>query len=150
MGVGSASNDVHNVPVACDDARQGANHALESLVGGKQAEGKQHKLLFDGELLLVDLRLHKRQVGDAMRNQVDLFVWNSKYALQNAGRVLAHHNKAIRLPGNFLHDPALAGVWFAKYSMQSCHDRHVEVLKQMHDITAGMAPIDSILMLQTH
>src|SRR5208337_1991215 len=35
-------------------------------------------------------RFRKGQVGDAVRNQINLFCWNSKYILQKPGRVLAH------------------------------------------------------------
>jgi hypothetical protein len=56
----------------------------------------------------------------------------------------------MRALGDLLHDPALAGVWLAKYRMQSCHNRHVKVLKQLQDITASFASIDPILVLQAN
>jgi hypothetical protein len=52
--------------------------------------------------------------------------------------------------GDLLHDPALAGVWLAKYCMQSGYDRHVKVLKQLEDITASFPSIDPILVLQAN
>jgi hypothetical protein len=72
MRVSCACDDVDSVLVAGEDARQGLNHVLESLVGREQTEGEQYKLAPDGERIFVNLRLHKRQVGDAVRNQVDL------------------------------------------------------------------------------
>jgi hypothetical protein len=52
MRVGGARDDVDNVLVPGEDARQGANHALESLVGRQQAEGEQYKLSRDGKRVL--------------------------------------------------------------------------------------------------
>jgi hypothetical protein len=136
--------------VAGEDARQGANHALESLVGRQQAEGEQYKLSRDGERVFVNLRLHKGQVGDAMRNQIDLFAWHSKYIPQNARRVLAHHNKAIGARGDLLHDNSLIEVRLTENGMERCYHRHGEALQQLQDMAAGLSPKDPVLMLQTH
>ena len=85
-----------------------------------------------------------------MRNQVNLFAWNSKYILQKLRRVLAHNNKTIRARGNFLHDDQLVEVWLTKNRMQSRHHRHFEVLQQPQDMAAGLPSENPILVLQTH
>src|SRR5208337_2484964 len=95
-------------------------------------------------------RFRKGQVGDAVRNQINLFCWNSKYILQKPGRVLAHNNQTIRARGDFLQDDKLVNVWLTKNRMQSCHHWHFEVLQQPQDMAAGLPSINSVLMLQTH
>jgi hypothetical protein len=85
-----------------------------------------------------------------MRNQVDLFGWDSKYILENASRVLAHNNKAIGPCGDLLHDDSLVGVWLTKNSTERCNHWHFEALQQLKDMAAGVPTKDPILVLQTH
>ena len=95
-------------------------------------------------------RLRKRQVGDAVRNQVNLLRRDPKYILQKLGRVLAHNNKTIRACGDFLQDDQLVDIWLTKNRMQSCHHWHFEVLQQPQDMAAALPSKNPVLMLQTH
>src|ERR1044071_9723622 len=93
--------------------------------------------------------LRKRQVGDAVWNQVNLPRRDPKYVLQKLGRVFAHHNKTIRECGDFLQDDQLVDVWLTKNRMQSCHHWHFEVLQQPQDMAAARPSKNPILVLQT-
>ena len=62
----------------------------------------------------------------------------------------AHNDKTSRACGDFLHYCQLVDVGFTKNRMQSRNHWHLEALKQLQHMTAGLPPEDSILMLQTH
>jgi hypothetical protein len=85
-----------------------------------------------------------------MRNQVDLFAWNPKYILENARRVLAHHNQPIGARGDLLHDYSLVEVRLTENSMERRDHRHSKVLQQLQDVAAGIPSKNPILMLQAH
>ena len=150
MRVGGSCDHVDNVAVAGEDARQGANHALESLVRRQQAEGEQYKLSRDGERVFVNLRLHEGQIGNSMRHQIDLFAGHAKYISQNARGLFAHHNKSIGERGDLLDDPSLIEVRLTENGMKRCYHRHGEALQQLQDMTASLSPKDPLLVLQTH
>jgi hypothetical protein len=63
-----------------------------------------------------------------MRNQVDLLVWNSKYILQNLGRVFAHNNETLGPCDDLLHSKLLVDIRLTENSMESRDHGHVKVL----------------------
>ena len=140
MRVGGARDHVDNVLVTGEDARQGANHALEPLVGRQQAKGEQYKLSREAERVFVSLRLHEGQVGNAVRYQIDLFSRHCKYIVQNTRRVVAHHNKTIRERGDLLHDHSLIAVRLTENGMERCYHRHREALQQLQTWLPAFPP----------
>ena len=72
MRMGRARHQVHHVFVFRQDLRHGLNYVFNALVRREQAEGEQHRFAFDAEAVLVEIGIEKGQVGNAVRNQVDL------------------------------------------------------------------------------
>jgi len=67
-----ACNHVDSIAVSGEDARHRLDHAFEPFVGRKQSKRKKDALALAREATFIEVRLLKRQIGDAMRNQIDL------------------------------------------------------------------------------
>ncbi len=74
VGMRCAQHDVNEVGILLEDRRHGAEHVLDPLVRRQQAERQGDILALDVELILVELGIDKRHVGDAMGDQIDLGV----------------------------------------------------------------------------
>ena len=96
----------------------------------------------------MNIRLIKRQIGDAVRNQIDLAGRDFEDLLQHARGVLAHDDKALGACGDLVHNNPLVEIRLAKDSMQSCDYRHAKMLQQLQDVISGFAAENSKLMLQ--
>ena len=71
---------------------------------------------------------------------------SSKYVLKKSARVLAHHDKPLGSCGDLLEDISLIGIRLTKNRMQSCHNRHSEMLEQLQNMAAGLSPIDPVFV----
>ena len=78
MRVSYAGHHVNNIGVACQNLRQCFDNVFNSLVRRKQSEREQNFFPFGAESVLVKTRIGKRQIGDAVRNQIDLVRGNVK------------------------------------------------------------------------
>ena len=67
-----AQDDINNVREFRQNLRQSVQHMLNSLVRRKQPEREQHNPSFHAKLVLVIIRIDKRYVGNAMRDEIDL------------------------------------------------------------------------------
>src|SRR5258707_14744418 len=85
MRVSRTCDYVNHVLVLRQDLRQGLNHIFDSLVWRKQAEREQDGLSFHGKAVLVEIRIQEWQIGNAMRNHVDLAAGHLKDFLQKLG-----------------------------------------------------------------
>src|ERR1035437_241147 len=150
MRVSGACNDVDDIAMPGQNTRQRMNHTFESLIGRQQAKCEQNLLSCGCGDDLVNLQRCNGQVGYAMGNQVDLVFGNSKYVLKKSARVLAHHDKPLGSCGDLLEDISLIGIRLTKNRMQSCHNRHSEMLEQLQNMAAGLSPIDPVFVLQTN
>ena len=72
VGMGGAQHDIDDVGKLGQDFRQRLQHMLDSLVGREQAEGEQHQPAFHAELILVEIGVHERDIGDAVGDDVNL------------------------------------------------------------------------------
>ena len=70
--VGRPQDDVDEVGELLEDRRHGPEHVLDALVGREQPERQRPRPALDAELVLVEVRVDERRVGDAVRDQVDL------------------------------------------------------------------------------
>src|SRR5579863_594570 len=150
MGVGGARRHVDNIFVLRQNVRQCPNDVFDSLVRREQAEGEEYRFPFHAKAFLIEIGIQKWQVGNAMRNQVDLAAGYFEYLLQELGRQLAHHDQAVRQGHDLLHDPPLVRTGFAKDGVESGDERHAETAEKGQNVTARRATKNSILMLQAH
>ena len=67
-----AQHDVNDVGKFPDDVRQRAQGILDALVRRQQTEREQHLLARHAELVFEIIRVGKRHVGNAVRNEVNL------------------------------------------------------------------------------
>ncbi len=128
--------------------RQRVENVLNALVGRKQAEGKQHHLAFDAELVFEVGGVNEAHVGDSVRNHVDLGGRRIVDFLQHPPAALRHNNHASGKREQFAHDAALIGPGFAQDGMQRGDDRHLQIAQQGQDVTTGRSAEDSELVLK--
>ncbi len=120
------------------------------IVGGKKIKVFATKDPAEVDWASVGAQTLKRQVRNAMRDQIDLLGRNVENLPQNPRGVLAHHDKALGECGNVDHHNTLVRIRFTKHSVQSCQYRHFKELQQLNDVASGFASVDSIFMLQAH
>ena len=150
MRVGCARDDVHNILVLRQNLGQRLNYVFNSLIRREQSECKQDGLAFHAKTVFVEIRVEKRHVRNAMRHHVDLAARHFEYLLQELGRELAHHDKAVGEVGDLLHDHELIWIRLAQYGVQRGHHRHLECAQQMEDVASRRTSEDPILVLQAH
>ena len=119
LRVSGACNHVDSIAVTGQDARHGLDHVFEPFVRRKQTKREKDTLAVAREAILIQVRLLKRQLGNAMRNQVYFLGRNPEHLLQNMRGILAHHNKALGACGNPVHHNPLIQIRLTKHRMQS-------------------------------
>ena len=147
MRVSGARNHIDSIAVTGEDAGHRLDHAFESFVRGKQPKREKDALALASEAILIEARLLKRQVGDAMRNQLDLLGRDPEDLLQDTRGVLAHDDEAVGSCSNLVHYNPLVQIWFAKHRMQRCDDRHFKVLQQLDNVVSRFASKNAVFML---
>jgi hypothetical protein len=123
------------------------DRAFEAFVWLKQPKREKDTLALAREASFIEVRLLKRKIGDAMRNQIDPLGRNLEDLLEDTRGVLAHNDKALRACGDPVHYNPLVKIRFTEHGMQSCNCRHLKVLKQLYDMTSGFTSKDSKFML---
>ena len=128
--------------------RQCPNHVLNPLVRRQQAECEQHELALRAKPVFEIVGIHERKIGHAVRNNIDLSARNRIHFAQEAGRLLAHHNKAIGKLRNLFQHGALIRIGIAQDCVKRCNQRHLQLVQQRENVTARNPAVDAILMLQ--
>ena len=121
-----AGNHVNNIAVMREDFWQSQDDIFYALIGRQQAKREQNIFSFRPEAVLVEVWIGEGQIGDAMRNQIDLVARNVEHFLQDLCGVPAHDDHAVRKGRNLFHHRALVGIWIAKYRVQRGCDRHLQ------------------------
>ena len=148
--MGRAGDNVSGILVFGQDPRHRLNDVFNSLIGREQAEGEQHCFSFDTKTVLVEIGVEKGQVGNAVRNHVDLAAGHLIDFLQELGRELAHDNKAVRKLRNLFHYRELVRIRLAQNRVQRGYRGHLQAAQQMQNMASGRAAEDSIFVLQAH
>ncbi len=146
--MGRTRHQVHHVFVFRQDLRHGLNYVFDALIRREQSEGEQHRFPFDAETVLIEIGIEKGQVGNAVRDHVDLAARHLEDFLQELGRKLAHDNEAVGKLSDLFHDAELVGAGLAQNGVQRGHHRHLQSAQQMQDMASGRAAENSILVLQ--
>ena len=146
--VGRPQDDVDEVGELLEDLRHGPEHVLDALVGREQPERQRHQPALDAELVLVEVRVDERRVGDAVRDQVDLGLGDAVDLPQERPGPLGHDDDAGGQVGQLRQDPPLVGVRLAQDGVQGRDDRHPQVAQQAEDVAAGRAAVDAVLVLE--
>src|ERR1017187_8319799 len=133
--MGRARDDIRNIAVLRQNARQGLYDGFNSLIWREQAEGQQYRLAPNSEAVLVKIRIDKRQVGNSMRDDVNLCRRDLEDLLEKLRRVLAHLDKAVGELWVFALPVMVVGVGFARHRRKGGHDGHVESSQQLQDVT---------------
>jgi len=70
-------NKIHHVRILLHNLRQRFDGMFDALTGPNQSEGEKNLATGNPELFFVETGFNKRQIGDAMRDNIDLFIGNS-------------------------------------------------------------------------
>ncbi len=94
--MGRARNHVDHILVPGQNLRQCLDDVFDSLIRREQPEGEKYCFSFHVKPVFIEIGIQKWQIGNAMRNHVDLAARYFEYFLQELGRQLAHHDETIR------------------------------------------------------
>ncbi len=147
--MGCPKHDIDQIGMLPGDLRQRLNHVLDPFARGEQAEGQQHLLVLDPELILEGVRIDEGRIRNAVRDQIDLGRGRTIDLPQNRAPALGHHDQPFRLPDDLVHHPALVGTGLLQDGMQGCHHRKVDLAQDCQNMVPRSAAIDPELMLQT-
>ena len=126
IGMRRAEHDVDRVRPALQDRRHGVDHDLDALAGGEQTERQNDRTVAEAQFGLCGVGLHKRKVGYAVGDDLDLVVRHAIDAAQHLASLVGHHdNLRGRLDEPF-HHGALGGARLGQHRVQRCNDRHFE------------------------
>jgi hypothetical protein len=94
MRVCRAEDDVYEIRMILDEARQRFDHHLDALVWGKQAEGRNDAMAVEPEAVLVEGWVQKGQIGNAMRDHGDLAGRHLHVTGEDGSAHLGHDDQA--------------------------------------------------------
>src|SRR5439155_25191896 len=103
---------------------------LDAFVRRKKSKGKQHRLTFHAELILVKGRVDELHVRHPVRDEIDLLGRDAIDFLQQLSSTFSHHDKTIRKRIELLHDESLRLVRLAQHGVKRWHYRNVSVAEQ--------------------
>ena len=92
----------------------------------------------------------KRDVGNAVGNDLDLVVRHLIDAAQQFAALVGHHHDLRRGLDDALHHRALRGRRLGQHGVERRHDRHGEARQQLEDVAAGFAAENSEFVLQAN
>jgi len=147
IGVRLPHHDENRAGKIGDDARQRAQSVFNALVRRKEPEGEQHLFARHAELVLVEIWIGKRHIGDAMRDEIDFFRGRLVNVEQDAPALFGHNDKTRRETNQLAHNAQLVRVGIAQDRMQGGHDRHVQLVQQREQVAARHAAEDAELVL---
>ena len=148
--MGRAHDNVDHIGMPGQDGRQGGDDGFNALVRREQAKAEQDGLAFHPKQILVEARVHKGDIRNAVRDVIDFLGRDAIDLLEEVNAALAHHDDPVGQGGHFLQHPELIGVGIAQNRVKGRHDRHAQIAQQGQDVAARPAAIDAILVLQTH
>ncbi len=143
-----AQNNVNDIGKLSQNIGQSVEHILDSLVGRKQAEGEQHDLSFDAELIFEVGWIDESHVRNPMRDRIDLGRRRIVNILQYPTSPLGHDNQPGRERDQLLHDTPLVGARLTQNGVERRDNGHPQFAQERQNVTAGGSAENAELMLQ--
>ena len=143
-----AENDIDRIRAALQDRRHGIDHDFDALVRREQAERQNDGSVAEAELGLGLLGLDEREVGNAVRDDFDLFRRHPVDGAQQLAAFLRHDDDPRRHVDDPIHDVALRRRRLGQNGVKRRDDRHGQPREQRHDVAAGLAAENAEFMLQ--
>ncbi len=141
-------NDVEEVGEFLEDRRHRLEHVLDPLVRREQPERQGDELPLDPELILVEVRVDERHVGDAVGDQVDLGLRDIVNVTEEAACSLGHDDQAGRHLGDLPEHAVLIGVRVAQHGVERGDDWRPQIAHQPEDVAAGGTAEDAVFVLE--
>ena len=130
-----------------DDFRQGPQGILDPLARRKQAEGQQHWTPGHAKVVLVKIRIRKRDVRYAVRDDGNFIRRDTVNVSEHFSPVVRHNNN---FPGTFdklRKGTALLGCGICKNSVERGNDGHAGPAEKIGNVSPGGASEDPELVL---
>jgi hypothetical protein len=125
--VRGAEDEINRVGKLFENRRHRADHVLDALVRRQQAECQQHLLAFNLELILVEIRVDERHVGDAVVDDVDFLRRHFVDLFEKLAPPLRHDDQPRRQRGKLPHDAPLVLIRLAEHRVQGRDGRHPQL-----------------------
>ena len=147
VGMRCTQHDVNHLGMAGDDFWQGLDGVFDSLARGQQPESQQDRAACHIEQVLVKIRIRKRQVGNAMRDERDFFIRHPIDRTEQPAAVLRHADQPRRAFDQVIEGCPLVGIRMFENRVQSGDGRHACAPQQADDMAARRAAVDAEFVL---
>ena len=140
-------HDIDQVGMLADQLWQRPNCVFNTLARREQAERQHHLAALDAELVLVDSRVDKRDIRNAVRDHLDLFRTDPIGFLKDLDGPMCHDDDPVRQVDQLDRglENLIRGV--AQDRMHGRNDRHGHVVQHGQKMRAGNAAEDAVFML---
>ena len=150
VGMRCSQDDIDQVGKLTQHRRQGLEHELDALVGRQQTKGQDDVLGLHAKQVLVEIRIDKRHVGNAVGDQVDAGLGDRQVLLEQGPGPVGHDDDPGGQLRQLLKHALLVGLRIAQDGVQGGDDRHAQLPEQAQNVTAGRSSEDAELVLQTN
>ena len=130
------------------DRWQRVEDVFDTFVWREKAEGKQDRAPLRPKFVLVIVRIGKRHVRDAVRDQINLVHRRFVNVAKKLNTLFGHGHDARRKFDHFLEHQLLFARGIAQDRMQGGDHRHSEISQQRQQMAAARASKDSEFVLQ--
>ena len=150
VGMRRAQHHIDDIGKFRQNLRQRVEHLLDALVRREQSEGEQHEPSFHAELVLVKIRIDERNIGNAVRDEIDFGRRRLINLPQHPLPVLRHRDEPGRARDQFLHDAPLFGGRVVQDGVERGHNRHPQFAQQHQHVAAGRSAENAELVLHAN
>ena len=119
-----SKDNVNRSWIFFDNFWKGLDRIFDAFTRREEPKREQNRPPRRVELFLVEIRIHKRDVGNAMWNDGDLLSRHAVDIPQHGGSPLRHHHELARALDQLTKDLTLFGVWIRQNGMQGHHRGH--------------------------
>src|SRR5438477_2917328 len=143
-----AEDDVGGARTRLNYSRHGIDHILDAFVRRKEAEGENNCLSAEAKLCFDLLRFEKWEIGDSMRDELDLAIRHVINGTEYVATLLRHDDEFGRITIDLTHHLALKGSRICEDRMKRRNDRHFEARQELDNIAPGFAAKSSVFVLK--
>ena len=143
-----AEHDIDRIGAAFQDRGHGIDHDFDALVRREQAERQNDGSVAEAELGLRLLGLDEWEVGNSVRDDLDLFRRHPVDGAQQLPAFLRHDDDPRRHVDDPVQHATLHRCRLGQNGVKRRDDRHGQAREQRQDVAAGFAAENAEFMLQ--
>ncbi|OPY59991.1 MAG: hypothetical protein A4E57_04595 [Syntrophorhabdaceae bacterium PtaU1.Bin034] len=146
--MGGAEHNVNGLGVLGDDRGEGVDHRFDAFARREQTKSENHLSTFHSVLVLVEVGVHKGNIGNAVMYEGDLLRGDVVDLPEDVFTAPAHNDQPIGQLGDAPGNRRLGCGRCLEYGVERSHQGHAEVCHQIKYVSAVLAAEDPELVLQ--